>query len=305
MHQIESMDRDLNLLWVLRVLLDEQSVSAASRRLHLSASATSHALARLRDAFGDPLLVREGNGMVPTPRALALRSRLVHVLDEAELLYRDEPSFAPDQSEREFAIAAPDLLAPVAPALVALLGREAPRASLRIRGDVGADPARLATAEVDLALLARPSAEVGLETCSLGWIDFVVVGRASHRYFRKRGANAWFAASHVVVSTNRPGLGYVGEAVARVRGERRIALRVPSFLLALHVVRETSLLFSAPGPLVRPLVKRLGLATAPLPIRVPRVEVAAVWHQRFGADPAHRWFRERVCDALTPGFLRR
>lgn len=299
MHGIELQNHDLNLLVTLRALLETRSVSGAARELGLSPSAASHALSRLREAFGDPLLVRDGNAMVPTPRAQALAPSLARVLDEAKLLYRETPTFDPASSTREFTIGASDLLAPLTPDLAATLRHEAPAMGLAFVAEVPpSDTSAFATGGIDLGLQANPAPRAGLRTRLLGQVEFVLVARPGHPFLSQPSLEAWCNTGHVVVSTGRPGAGYVGEAIARAGIERRVALRVPTFLLAMHVLVESDLLFAAPGALAKPIAERLGLVTARIPLNVPRVEVAAVWHERFDEDPGHRWFRERVSTIL-------
>ena len=302
--EIELAGQDLNLLVVLRTLLDTRSVSAAGHRLGLSPSATSHALARIREAFGDPMLVRQGNAMVATPHAESLRPSLERLLDETRRLYQEAPAFEPGTATRGFTLAAADLLAPLAPGLVAGLAREAPGIDLSLVGDVWlSDPGAFTSGGIDLALQAVPAPSLGLASRRLGEVDFVVVARDDHPFLSAPDLEAWCAFPHVAIGTPRPGSGYVAEAAARAGVERRVALRVPTFLLALHVLTDTSLLCTAPGPLARPIAARLGLAVRPVPLPVPGVSVAAVWHDRFESDPAHRWFRDFVHRTLSPHFL--
>ena len=296
----ELLTRDLNLLVVLRTLLDTRSVTEAGRRLGLSPSATSHALGRLRETFGDALLVRSGNAMEATPRAEALRPSLERVLDNARLLFREEPEFEPAISERAFQLAASDLIAPLLPGWIAEIGQAAPGIRLTLVREVSTPHAgEFAAAGIDVAVQADRAPTVGLVAKRLGRVRFVAVARRGHAYLAKPTLATWRAAPHVAVGTDRPGPGFVGDALLRAGVERRVALKVPSFLLALHALADTDLLLAAPSALVTSIAARLGLETAPLPFRVPPVPVAATWPERWKDDPGHRWFREGLCERLS------
>ncbi len=236
----------------------------------------------------------------PTPRANALYPSLNRVLDEARLLYRQMPAFNPATSAREFTIGAPDLLAHLIAEIVAKLSQESPSITLAFVREVSSrDTNALASGGIDLGLQAMPSFRTGLATRLLGQVSFVVLARRDHPFLRDPTLANWCATPHVVVSSGRPGKSFVGEAIARAGVERRVGLRVPTFLLAMHVLAETDLLFAAPSALSQPIAKRLGLIAVPIPLSIPEVPVAAAWHDRFGGDPGHQWFRERVCEILS------
>lgn len=299
MHQSELEAMDLNLLVTLDVLLDARSVTQAARRLGRTQSAVSHALARLREAFDDPLLVRRGNAMVPTPRADALAPQLARVLGELKRLLAAQPVFEASTSERRFRLAAPDLLAPLLPPLIAALGRAAPRVELELVAPLrGGAFERLSDGSVDLAVEQTPSAAGGVIVAGVGQVRFAVAGRAGHPFLDRPSAAAWCRHPHVIVSSEDASRGFVGE-LARAAGlARRVGLRVPTFLLAVHVIAQTELLFTAPQALLEPLAEPLGLELAPFPLRHRPIPVAAMWHERLAADPGHQWFRAFVSEQL-------
>lgn len=312
MHAIDVSTIDLNLLSVLHTLLTEGSVTRAARRLGVGQPATSHALSRLRGLFGDPLFVRGGRQIVPTPRAEALREPLARLLAEAARLVSHETSFDPARTSRSFALVCPDLLAPALPRVIARLGELAPGASLEVASPRPDDGRALEDGRVDLALSPTPQDGPGLVVRGLGTVRFAVVARRGHPLVRsgKLDGASWAARAHVLVRTGHGGRHIVGGELERAGFRRRIGLVVPTFLSALVAVAESELFFTAPRELVAPLAERLELQLLEPPIAMTDVPVAAVWHERFHADPASRFLRELVVKEVAillrgPGRRRR
>ena len=296
MHDVDLSAIDLNLLVALEALLAEQSVTRAAARLGVGQPAASHALGRLRRLFDDPLLVRVGRGMAPTPLGEALGEPLARWLAEARHLIAGAGAFEPAETTRRFVLAAPDLLAPIVPRLSARLAAEAPRASLEVRSRRGAGAEGLAGGEADVTLTGALDAGPGLMRRGLGELHFAVVGRRDHPALARRrlGRKAWAAHPHVVVCTGHEGSSVVARALDAAGFERRVGLIVPGFLAALVVVAETDALFCVPRELAAPLLERLGLVARRPPVPTPAVPVVALWHERVHAAPAHRFFRRLV-----------
>lgn len=301
MAAIDTSSLDLNLLAALEVLLAERNVTRAARRLGLTQSSTSHALARLREALGDPLLVRAGRAMVPTPRAEALAAPLGRALAELRRVVRQEAVFDPRTSTRTFALACPDLVVSFLPSLTAALAKEAPRARLDVRASTGLDIGGALSASAIDAALAPATAEdaPGLARRVLGRVTFCVLARKGHPALSGRSwdLDAWLRYPHVVVHTGSSGPGIIGAALDRAGRARAIGMTAPSFLVAPFVVAESDFLFAAPRELSLGIARRLGLVVLDLPIAVPKVPVALLWHERMQADPGHTWFREHVAAA--------
>jgi DNA-binding transcriptional LysR family regulator len=291
---------DLNLLVALDALLQEASVTRAARRLGLSQPATSHALARLRDVFGDPLLVRIGRGLALTPRAEALRVPLDRVLADVRRLFRESPAFEPVTSTRRFVLLCPDLLAPVLPDLLAVLEREAPHVDLAVEQPTGDVRAWLDDGRADLAIGPSRWGGAGTMRRGLGTLRWCVVGRRDHPAWRGRWTVAkWLAHPHVEVRTGNPDPSMIGEALAAAGHSRRVGLAVPGFLAALVAVSRSRHFFCAPRELVAPLVEPLGLVVRPLPIEVPPISVALLWAERIAHEPGTTWLRDRVATVLA------
>lgn len=304
MTSIEGNGVDLNLLITLDALLAERSVTRAARRLGLGQPAVSHALARLRALLADPLLVRSGRTMIPTPRAEALREPLTRVLADVTRLVRQEASFDPSETTRRFTVICHDLLATALPRVVARLRTEAPGARLELVARSRDDADALLDGRADLFLGPVPSVGPGLRTRGLGALHFGVVARRDHPALadgRPLSLGDWIAYPHVVV---RSGGSSVGRALAHEGVTRVVGLVVPSFLAALVVVAETDLFFAAPQELLQPAAMRLGLTVLAPPVPIPAMPVAAVWHERFDADPGHRFLRTRVSDEILASLRR-
>jgi DNA-binding transcriptional LysR family regulator len=287
---------DLNLLLVLHAVLEEGSATRAAKRLHVTQSAVSNALGRLRAVLGDALLVRGARGLTPTPRALELRPRLALLVREASLVLERPPAFDPKSSTREFSLACADYYgAVIVPALVRLLSERAPHATLRMRtlddlvGEHGLDQ------DVDVHVGMPPSVPNGCVWKVLFEDRFVCLSRrgqlgASRRFSLK----AYLAAPHVRVSL----LGRVSDPVDRLlegRGKRRrVALIVPYFAVIPFVVHETGLLATLSRRMALPYAERLPIDLSEPPFALPAYGVRMLWHRRTDADPAARFFRDLV-----------
>jgi DNA-binding transcriptional LysR family regulator len=302
MHAVDVSRIDLNLLVVLDALLEAGSVTHAAQRLGVGQPAASHALTRLRALLGDPLLVRSGRRLAPTPRAEALREPLARLLAEAARLVRHEVSFDPARSRRTFSLVCPDLLAAALPRLVSTLGRQAPGARLDVLPPQSDDLRALEDGRRDVALVPTPSAGAGLVQCGLGRLHFAVFARADHpalvRGTRRLTRAAWAQYPHVQVRTGHGGRSIVATALAKAEFERRVGLVVPSFLAALTEVAESELFLTAPRELAAPLAAHLDVVWVEPPLTLPPVPVSAVWHERVTADPAHQFFRGQVVEVL-------
>jgi DNA-binding transcriptional LysR family regulator len=292
MNGIELSKLDLNLLVVLQVLLEEQSVTRAGQRLGRTPSALSHALGRLRDTFGDPLLVRAGQGLVPTPAAEALREPLELTLRQVEVLLQ-RGSFNPARALRSFRLIASDYLQRVAlvPALPGLRA-EAPGVQLRVLPVPSDLEAELATGRADLALGVSLSAPPGLRARLLARDRFVCLARPEV-WAGGADPKAWAVLPHVQVSpSGRPG-GPVDEALAALGLRRRVVVCLPHFLAAVELVARTDLILTLPERLARELAGP-GLQAHVPPVELAPIEIMGLWHPRVHADPGHRWLRDRL-----------
>jgi len=286
---------DLNLLPVLRALLAERHVTRAARRVGLSQSATSHALARLRQLLGDPLLVRSGRALVVTPRAARLLPALEHSLAAIERVVTSEPEFDPSNSQRTFTLGMADYLqALIAGALVRELAQHAPGVDLSIV--VFPNLRELVeSGGLDLALSLVEPEHAGEAQESLFDEDYLCMVRRDHpRLKRALSLELYLAQRHVVVApTGTPG-SLVDDLLVQRGLRRRIALRVTNFLIAPVVVCQTDLVSILPARLARQFAKTYPLRLLRPPLDLPKFSFGMFWHTRYEHDPAHRWLREFV-----------
>ena len=292
---------DLNLLVTLDVLLAEGSVARAARRLRLSPSAMSRALARLRDATGDPLLVRAGRGLVPTPRALDLREQVSRLVQDAEAVLRPAEALDLARLARTFTLRTGDgFVENFGADLLARVAREAPGVRLRFVPKLDKDSAPLRDGTVDLETgVIGDTTGPEVRAQALFRDRFVGVVREGHPLCRGEvTAGRYAAGRHVLVSRRGLDRGPVDDALEALGLERHVATTVGGFATALALVRATDLIAAVPERHTQTL--RAGLHSFPLPVTVPPVTVSMLWHPRLDADPAHRWLRgcvREVCGA--------
>ena len=285
---------DLNLLVVLDAVLSEPTVTLAAKRLGMSQSATSHALARLRDLLGDPILVRTRGGMAPTPRALALAAPVRALLEEAERAIRP-PVFDPATHRGSFTVGLDDATqAGMLPAVVGRLRELSPGIDLRASTEPPASlPELLERGQLDLAVTAIPEAPRGLRTEPLLRARYVGIARRGHPGIGKRMTLPRFVAlGHVAVETR----GSVDLALDAWLAEcglaRRVVVATSSPLAVPAIVAGSDLVASVPERLL-PLVERqLRLARFALPVPLEPVTISLLWHERTEHDPARRFLRE-------------
>jgi DNA-binding transcriptional LysR family regulator len=283
---------DLNLLFTLDVLLAEGSVVGAARRLRLSASAMSRTLARLRETTGDPLLVKVGRALVPTPRALELRAPVSQLVRDADALLTAQP--APDFARlvRTFTLRTSDgFVESFGPALLARVQAEAPGVRLRFlqKPDKGGGPLRDGSVDLETGVVDAGTPP-DLRTHALFRDRLVGVVRARHPLAAARVTAARYAAGkHVTVS--RPSLerGPIDVALQELGLKRDSEIVVGGFSSALALARASDLIATVPERHTGTL--RTGMHTFSLPIATPKFTVAMLWHPRVDADPAHRWLR--------------
>lgn len=283
---------DLNLLVTLDVLLDEGSVAGAARRLGLSPSAMSRSLARLRRTTGDPLLVRAGRGLVPTPRALELRERVGTLVHDAEAVLR--PAEEPDLSRlvRTFTLRTSEgFVENFGPEMIARVSAEAPRVRLRFvpKPDKEATPLREGVVDLETGVI-EPTTGPELRAQALFRDRLVGVVRAGHPLARATVTRArYLKGRHISVSRGGLAQWPLDEILDGLGLEREIVTVVGGFATAVGLARTSDLIASVPGRHTANL--REGMHTFPLPVETPEFTVSLLWHPRLDADPAHRWLR--------------
>ena len=293
---------DLNLLVMLDVLLEEASVTRAGRRLRLSPSATSRGLARLRRTTGDPLLVKAGRGLVPTPRAVELRERVRELVQDAEAVLR--PVVTPDLASlsRTFTLRTSDgFVESFGPDLVARVGAEAPGVRLRFvqKTDKETSPLRDGTVDLETGVVESGTGP-DVHAQPLFSDRFVGVVRQQHPLSTGPVSAVRYAAGrHVHVSRRAPDGGLIDKAFAPSGLARQVVVVVGGFAAALALTRGSDLIATVPDRHTANL--RAGLTTFALPFTAPEVTVSLIWHARLDADPAHRWLRGCVLELCEGG----
>ncbi|WDZ75070.1 LysR family transcriptional regulator [Ensifer adhaerens] len=291
---------DLNLLVTLDVLLSEGSVARAATRLQLSPSAMSRALARLREATGDPLLVRAGRGLVPTPRALELASRVGALVEAAEACLRPAESLDLKKLTRTFTLRNREgFVENFGPALIARVSAEAPGVRLRFVQKLDRESSPLREGSVDLETgVIGDTTGPELRAQALFHDRFVGVVRSGHPLSGGEITPARYAgARHIHVSRRGNDAGPIDTALQPLGLKREIAASVGSFSEALALARATDLVASVPERYTGTL--RENLFTFPLPVVFPEITISLLWHPRLDADPAHRWLRGCVREVCT------
>ena len=293
---------DTQLLLALKTLLVERSVTRTAVRLNQSQPAVSATLRRLRLVFGDELLVRNGNTMVPTARALALEPSLRLVFEELErMLAGGTQAFEPASTQQVFSVGCPDYLATVFVAGVAqVLRREAPLARLTVH-PLGPDydfENAMAHGEMDVVIGNWPKPPEQLHMAPLLSDDIVCLLCREHPLAHSAMTQAqYLAAPHVVPlpfsSTHR---GVIDQHLARLRLSRNARVTVPFFSMAPHMLPGTDLIFTISRHFANHYAAMLPLAVVPCPIDYPPMRFYQLWHPRAHHAPAQRWLRQVLGD---------
>jgi len=284
---------DLNLLIALDVLLAEESVAGAARRLGLSASAMSRTLSRLRATTGDPLLVRAGRIMVLTPYAQEIRQRAQNASFEARALLRPSSAdFNIARLERTFLIRSNDgFVVAFGAAMIAAAASAAPDVCLRFMPKPEKTSSALREGRVDLEIGVPGDMGPEIRLQTLFRDRFMGVVRKDHPLaLRQISAEDYVSFGHVVVSRRNNTYGPVDDALAEVGLKRKIAAVVPGFSAALAIAQHSDLVALIPASFL--IAGSDPLYTFELPVKTREITISQMWHPRSEVDPAHRWLRQ-------------
>lgn len=292
---------DLNLLVTLDVLLAEGSVAGAGRRLRLSPSAMSRQLARLRETTGDPLLVRAGRGLVPTPRAIELRERVGELVQDGASVLSPIENLDLKKLKRTFTLRVRDgFVENFGPALIDRVGKEAPGVRLRFvpKPDRGGAPLREGAVDLDTGVVG-PMTAPELRAQALFRDRYIGVVRKGHPLSQgKVTAKRYAAGRHILVSRRGEEKGPIDDALSALNLDREIVTIVDGFSAALALAKASDLIASVPERHTGNL--RTGMHSFRLPVSMPEITVSLLWHPRLDADPAHRWLRGCVLKVCAP-----
>lgn len=291
---------DFNLLVTLDVLLAEGNVARAAQRLQLSPSAMSRSLARLRQTTGDPLLVRAGRGLVPTPRALQLREQVSQLVQATSAVLRPAEKLDLQQLVRTFTMRVSDgFTENFGPGLVARVRKQAPGVRIRFvhKLDKASTALRDGTVDLETGVVGEVTGPE-IRTRALFRDRFIGVVRAGHPLSKRKITAARYAAGqHVLVSRRGLDRGLLDEALKPLGLEREIITFVGGFSSALTFARASDLIATVPEKHTGNL--RAGMFSFALPVPAPEMTVSMLWHPRMDADTAHRWLRGCLLDVCT------
>jgi DNA-binding transcriptional LysR family regulator len=293
---------DLNLLAALDVLLAEGSVVRAAKTLRLSASAMSRTLARLRETTGDPLLVRAGRSLVPSPRALELRERVAQLVQDANAVLRPAEALDLGRLTRTFTLRTSEgFVETLGPDVLARVRAQAPKVRLRFVQKPHKDSAPLRDGSVDLETgVVDKSTGPELRTAPLFRDRLVGVARTGHPLAKGALTAARYAdGQHISVSRGNPNADPIDEALAQLGLEREVvAFLEGGFAGGLALARDSLLIVAVPE--LHTVSLRQGMHSFVLPFNMPDFTVSMLWHPRLDADLAQRWLRtcvREVCAA--------
>jgi DNA-binding transcriptional LysR family regulator len=299
---------DLNLLVLFEAVMEERHVGRAAARLHLSASAVSHGLGRLRRLLNDPLFLRTPKGVVPTARAMELAAPIADVLARVRRVVSTAAPFDPATSTRRFTIGAPDGVSAVfLPPLLARLQQRAPGIDISLRqllpaqGETSPQRAwlfafgELEAREMDIAILPFHDIPARFQSRTLYEEDFVVAMRAGHPFADDPSIDRFCEMRHLVVSLTGDPRGFADQILEQQGYSRRIALTVPNFMFALAVLAETDLISALPRRFVAIHAQRFGVICVDAPLQLGRFRLNAVASKAAMMDVGLAW----LLDVLT------
>lgn len=295
---------DLNLLRVFDALNETRNVTHAASRLGLSQPAVSAALARLRDHLDDPLFVRVGNGMAPTPRAEAVAPAITDALERLNAALTTSAPFRPETAEATFSVRGADFFSMrLIPPLAVALAVEAPGVAIRFLDSARGNLLELLeSGEIDLALEQPMEVPGWVSKALLFPSPFRIVAAPDNPLIRTAGLRSgdmlpldlFCALPHALRSTDGSMSGMTDAALARIGRSRRVALAVPHFDAVLQVVARSSMIAAVPAQLVADAAWPTDLMVLDSPIEIPIPDMQIYWHGRLDRAPAHAWFRTRL-----------
>jgi LysR family transcriptional activator of mexEF-oprN operon len=304
MNDIQLRNVDLNLLVVFEVLMEELHVARAADRLGRTPSAISHSLARLRDTFGDPLLVKSGGKMRPSPTALVLAEEVRPILRSIQRLVQPPEAFDAASSSRVFRIAGPPLDSVIAD-FAARANAAAPHIRLEWLPQSQTTYAQVIDEQIDLAYgnATTPLPE-GLRERLMPPLKRVVFARRDHPGLGKWNIQTWLGWPHIVVGVTTSA---TADSIERQLGalglERKVGLRLPDWSAIGPVLLRTDMFAVQNGLVLGEYPDLSAFRILEPPISVPGFATRVFWNARLEADPAQSWLRATLIDCLE-GLIR-
>lgn len=292
---------DLNLFVVFDAIYAEGGVTQAGRRLNLSQPAISHALRRLRSAVNDPLFVRQGQSIVPTPVARQMIASVRQSLQGLKATLGKVSGFDPATARIRFTIGMRDVLESVAlPPLMKNVVRRAPFIDIAVVKSSRRElEMELASGAIDVAIDVLLPLPENVRRIRIAPQPLAVIARRGHPKIRgSLDLKTYLAQEHIVVSSRRRGQALEDYELSRRGLQRHVRLRCQHYFAASRVVGQTDLLCTMTEPLARILVKLSTTQVLPLPLKMPSFDTFLYWHAHVEEDPANRWLRAQLLDAL-------
>lgn len=290
------MKLDLNLFTVFDAIYSEGNLTKAAERLNLTQPAISHALAKLRDKLDDPLFVRNGHRMVPTPLAQALLPDIQQALSQLNTALQRAKAFDPATAEKTFHIAMRDIFeATLLPPLVETLSNQAPNLTLAsVRIDRRETEAKLASGELDVALDVLLPTTASIRHQPLIEDGLVVMYRKDHGTIKSRlSEKQYLNGKHILVSTRPTGPGLADYALSQLGLNRKIGLRCQHYFAAAMIAEKTDLLLTMPTRYGKQIMSQFdGLNMAPCPVPTDAIHIHLYWHESREHDEANKWLRQ-------------
>jgi DNA-binding transcriptional LysR family regulator len=300
MHKIDLRRLDLNLLVTFEVLMTERNVTRAAERLGRTQSAVSHALARLREQVGDPLLIKVGGRMTPSPFADRLIEEVRPILRSIERVLEPPRPFDAATSTRTFRVAISDIVPSLFPRLMGGVTRAAPRVTIDWVPESPQTLLAVADGRVDIAFVASAlTLPEGLARCEAGAISWATFMRREHPAAGSWGAAEWRRWPHVVVQIGNSLQSPVVTTSPSAARQRHVMARVLNFAAVAPLLARTDCVATLPVVAMHEMLERYDLCAAPPPYPVAAMPHRFVWSERLGADPALRWLRGLVLDCFA------
>jgi DNA-binding transcriptional LysR family regulator len=302
MNEIDLKKVDLNLLVVFDTLMGTRSVSQAAHQLSRTQSAISHALERLRQQLNEPLLVRQGAEMVPSPFALRLHAQLQPLLRQLAQSLAPPEDFVPSSTQRRFTVAMRDFLAGLFPDLLHLVQVRAPQAQLEwllVPEDVFA---ALLTGELDVFIGPTPLANMpsGIAMQVSGGLRWGCFARSAHPALAQWDKDAWSRWPHLVVGVGDATRSGVAIAAHEAGCTRQVQTRVPLFSAVAPALANSDMIATLPSAVMRGSLAQWGLVELPTPFPIEPIGHSLYWARRLEGDAGVAWFRAQVQEALEP-----
>jgi len=312
LNQIDLSRIDLNLLVLFEIVFQERHVGRSAERLHLSPSAISHGLGRLRTLLGDPLFLKTPKGVVPTERASQLATSVSEILARIRGVVSTATPFDPRHSTRRFVIGAPDGISSVfLPPLLETLREMAPRVDVGLRQLLptqgSAEPhlawkdalRELEDRTIDIAIVPLDDVPARFHKQKLYEEDFVIAVRKGHSFRHNSDLKRYCDMQHLVVSHTGDAFGFVDAELARKGLTRRVALTVPNFIFALSVLAETEMISALPRRFLEIHGARFNVVAVKAPLPLPRFSINIVLPKVAMMDAGLAWLVQLLGQVRT------